>query len=216
MHLDADVRAAAREAEERLNKWALDLTYRDEVYAALAAFAETEEAYALTGESRRFFDFTMRDFRMAGHELDPSVRAEVQTMRNRLLELQLEFNRNLAENDDAIIVAEDDLEGLPREYIEGPCRGGQARHPAGEYGLSRRHPVHGHVRPARPARTAFGQIQLGRSRRQRRHSARGGRLARPHRRTRSACPRGPTTACRRRWPRPRMRSRSSTRTSSRR
>jgi Zn-dependent oligopeptidase len=125
VHPDADVRSAAREAEERLNKWALDMTYRDEVYAAMADFATTDEAAALTGEEHRFFEFWMRDLRIAGHELDPETRADVQSMRNRLLELELEFSRNLAENNDTITVSEADLAGMPPEYIEGLSPGAE-------------------------------------------------------------------------------------------
>ncbi len=61
----------------------------------------------------------MRDFRRAGHELDKEDQAELKKLQQRLIELQVEFSKNLAEWDDYIEMTRDDLAGLPDEYIAG-------------------------------------------------------------------------------------------------
>lgn len=116
---DEDTRNAGREAEERIEKWGLDLVGRRDVYEAVNGYASSAEAAALSGEEARALDFIMRDFRMAGHELSDADRERVQELRTRMVELGIAFSVNLAEVDDGIEVTRDDLEGLPDAYIDG-------------------------------------------------------------------------------------------------
>ncbi len=117
VHPDAGVREAARTGEERLTKWTVDLAFREDLYRAVQEYAQTEEAAALTGERRRLLEFTLRDFRKAGHELDPAARAEVHRLSRRLVEIGVEFAKNIAEYQDALEVSGDDLAGLPDDYL---------------------------------------------------------------------------------------------------
>ncbi len=118
VHPDAAVRDVAQAAEERLTKWRVGIPFREDVYRAVAAFAATEEAAALTGERRRLLDHWLRDFRRAGHELTPEKRAELEALRSRLVELEVAFARNLDESRDWIDVTREELAGLPDEYVE--------------------------------------------------------------------------------------------------
>ncbi len=118
VHPEAEVRAAAAEAEEKVSKWSVDLVFRPDLYAAVKDYAATGEAADLAGERRRYLDHWMRDFRRAGHELAAGDRARVQEIRARMVELQVAFSRNLDEHEDWIEVTRSDLEGLPGEYVE--------------------------------------------------------------------------------------------------
>ena len=118
VHPDAAVRDAGQAAEEKLTKWRVAVVFRDDVYRAAAAFAHTPEAQALTGERARLLEHWMRDFRRAGHELSKEQKAELETLRNRLVELQVAFARNINESPDWIEVDREGLDGLPESYIE--------------------------------------------------------------------------------------------------
>jgi thimet oligopeptidase len=113
----ADVRDAGTEAEERINKWRVALVFRDDLYRAVRAFADTDEARDLTGERARLLEHWLRDFRRAGHELTPERRAELERLRTRLVELEVAFQRNVNEYQDGIDVTRQQLAGLPEEYI---------------------------------------------------------------------------------------------------
>ncbi len=119
VHPDPEVRVAASEAEERLDKWATDLAFRRPVYEALITYADSEGAAALEGTSRRLLDHWLRDFRRAGHELDDDSRTELQRLQNRLVELQVAFDRNLAEWEDGLELERSRLDGLPDSYLDG-------------------------------------------------------------------------------------------------
>jgi thimet oligopeptidase len=118
VHPDAAVRDAGQAADERLTKWRVAVVFRDDVYRAVSAFAETDEARQLTGERALLLEHWMRDLRRAGHGLAPEQRGELERLRSRLVELEVAFARNLAEFQDWIEVDRDGLAGLPESFVE--------------------------------------------------------------------------------------------------
>lgn len=123
VHTEKAVRDRATEIEERLTKWGSDLVFRSDLFAAVKAYSVTEEARTLTGTKARLVDFWLRDFRRAGHELSAENQAELQRLQQRLIELHVEYSKNLDDWEDSIEVTRDDLGGLPDEYIEGLTAG---------------------------------------------------------------------------------------------
>jgi Zn-dependent oligopeptidase len=119
VHPDKDVRAAAKVAEEKVAKWGSDVYFRDELNTAVQEYAAIEEAAQLTGEEKRLLEFTLRDLRRAGHELDSETRQRVKEMTQRGIELGVRFQQNIDEWDDWILCSRDDLEGLPDAFIDG-------------------------------------------------------------------------------------------------
>ncbi len=118
VHPEAAVRDAAKEAEERLSKWGVELSFRDDVYSAVKQLADSPVAGALAGERARLLEFTMRDFRKAGHGLDQEKRGRLKELAHRLVELSVAFERNIAEDARTVEAGDDDLAGLPPEFIQ--------------------------------------------------------------------------------------------------
>lgn len=118
VHPDASVREAGTQAEEHLNKWRVALVFRGDVYEAVRTFAETDAARALRDEDARLLDHWLRDFRRAGHELPEDRRVELERLRTRLVEVEVAFQRNINDYQDAIEVTREQLAGLPDDYVE--------------------------------------------------------------------------------------------------
>lgn len=122
-HSDKDVRDAGNAADQRLSTWLTDLMSRREVYDAVRSV----DADSLDGLERRSHDEWTRDLRRAGHELSAEHRAEVLALKSRLIELQIEFSRNIAEYKDHLEVAVAELTDLPESYVvsleEGDAEG---------------------------------------------------------------------------------------------
>ena len=118
VHPDKDVRTAGKEAEERLAKWGVELAFRRDLYEKVRSFADSGEAATLEGERARLLEFTLRDFRRAGHELDATDRARLKELTNRLVELGVRFEQHIAEHQDHIVLGPGDLEGLPEQFVE--------------------------------------------------------------------------------------------------
>jgi thimet oligopeptidase len=125
VHPETDVRDAGQAAEEQVMKWNVGLAFREDLYRAVRAFADTPEAAALEGEEKRLLEFWLRDFRRAGHELAPDDKAELERLRQRLVELEVAFARNINDDQEGIEVSREDLNGLPDEYIERLSPGSQ-------------------------------------------------------------------------------------------
>jgi thimet oligopeptidase len=118
VHPEKAVRSAAKTAEEKLETFGVEMVFRDDLNAAVTAYAATDEAAALDGERARFVDFTLRDLRHAGHELTPEARARVKERTQRLVELGVRFQENIDEWEDHILVTPDELDGLPPSFAE--------------------------------------------------------------------------------------------------
>jgi thimet oligopeptidase len=115
---DAAVRDAGNAADEKITKWRTALPFREDLYHAVRELAESPAAAELTLEQEHVLELWMRDFRRAGHALEPADRAELETIRARLVELEVAFNRNIAEYQDGIEVTRDELAGMPDEFVE--------------------------------------------------------------------------------------------------
>lgn len=118
VHPDREVRDAAKDVEERLSKFGVELAFRDDLYQAVQEYSATDGAGTLEGEHARFLEFVQRDLRRAGHELDAETRAEVKAKTERLVELGVRFQQNIDEWEDWILADPEDLAGLPDSFIE--------------------------------------------------------------------------------------------------
>ena len=140
VHTDAEARAAGRGSAERLSKWQTELAFDPGIHRAVEGFAATEEASALSGERARLLEFVCRDLRKAGHHLPAESQARVKELTRRMIELGVAFSQNIAEYDDALEVAPEDLDGLPESYVE-------SLPPAAEEGRRRVTMAYPHVIP---------------------------------------------------------------------
>ena len=109
VHVDKDVRDAAKTAEEKASQFGVEMIFRDDLNTAVQEYATTSEASSLQGEQARFLEFTLRDLRKAGHDLDPEMRSTVKEKTERLVTLGVQFQQNIDEWDDWILVTRDEL-----------------------------------------------------------------------------------------------------------
>jgi thimet oligopeptidase len=124
VHPDAAIRDAADTARERIDRWRNALVQRDDVAAAVRAFADTPDAAALPDRRRRILDLWLRDLRRAGHGLAPATRAELATLRERIVELSARFGRHLREWSESVELEADALDGLSGSFLDQLPAGG--------------------------------------------------------------------------------------------
>ena len=112
---NAAVRDAATDGVKTLQEWAVGIDYRQDVYAAVKAFADTKPR--LSGENEKLFTETMRDYRRAGLDLPKSAQAEVEKMRKELSRLTTDFESNVTKAKKAIKFTKAELEGVPESFL---------------------------------------------------------------------------------------------------
>ena len=125
---DEQLRAVAHEEEERLDVFATELGFREEIDRSLKAYAARAETEALSAEAARLLEFELRDFRRNGFDLPAEERAAIRELRERLVSLGIRFRRNIDEHEDAIHVAREQLAGLPDAYVQRLKRDDQGRY----------------------------------------------------------------------------------------
>ena len=112
------MRAAAENAVKTYQEWAVGIDYREDVYKAIKAFADTHPK--LTGEDEKLLKETMRDYRRAGLELPPDQRKEVEQLRKELSKLGTDFDTNIVNSSAPVMFAKADLDGLPESFLASP------------------------------------------------------------------------------------------------
>jgi thimet oligopeptidase len=112
------MRTAAENAVKTYQEWAVGVDYREDVYKAIKAFADTHPK--LTGEDEKLLKETMRDYRRAGLELPPDQRKEVEQLRKELSKLGTDFDTNIVNSTAPVMFANADLDGLPESFLASP------------------------------------------------------------------------------------------------
>lgn len=118
VHPEEEVREAGKEAQQKLETFGVEMAFRKDLYEAVTRFNETAEAGKLEGERARFLEFTRRDLRYAGHELDSEDQQALKERTQRLVELGVRFQQNIDADDSTLLVTEQELDGLPDSYID--------------------------------------------------------------------------------------------------
>ena len=112
------MRTAAENAVKAFQDWAVGVDYREDVYKAIKAFADTHPK--LSGEDEKLLKETLRDYRRAGLELPPDQRKEVEELRKELSKVGTDFETNIVKSNAPVMFSKADLDGLPESFFASP------------------------------------------------------------------------------------------------
>jgi thimet oligopeptidase len=112
------MRSAAENAVKAFQDWAVGVDYREDVYKAIKAFADTHPK--LSGEDEKLLKETLRDYRRAGLDLPPDQRKEVEELRKELTKLGTDFDTNIVKANAPVMFSKADLDGLPESFFASP------------------------------------------------------------------------------------------------
>ena len=113
---NAVVRDAATDAVRELEEWMIGLDYREDVYRAIKAYADTKPV--LEGEDAKLLFETMRNYRRAGLGLPKTDRDEVERMRKELSRLCADFDSNVTKAEKALRFTKTELDGVPEDFLK--------------------------------------------------------------------------------------------------
>jgi len=115
---DEAMRTAGENAVKVFQDWAVGIDYREDVYKAMKAFANTHPK--LSGEDKKLFDETMRDYRRAGLDLPPEKKKEVEQLRKDLAKLGTDFDSNVVNAKTPLVFRKAELDGVPDSFLAAP------------------------------------------------------------------------------------------------
>jgi thimet oligopeptidase len=112
---NAALRDTATDALKQLQEWMVGVDYREDVYKALKAYADTKPK--LKGEDAKLLSETMRDYRRAGLQLPKAQRDEAERLRKELARLTTDFESNVTKAQKAVKFPRAELEGVPESFL---------------------------------------------------------------------------------------------------
>src|SRR5213080_4353551 len=112
------MRTAGENAVKVFQEWAVGIDYREDVYKAMKAFADTHPK--LSGEDEKLFKETMRDYRRAGLDLPPEKKKDVEQLRKDLAKLGTDFDSNIVNAKAPVVFTKAELDGLPDSFFSSP------------------------------------------------------------------------------------------------
>jgi thimet oligopeptidase len=115
---DEKMRTAGENAVKVFQDWAVGIDYREDVYRAIKAFADTHPK--LSGEDEKLLKETLRDCRRAGLSLDLESRKAVEDLRKRLAKLGTDFDTNIVSAKAPIVFTKAELDGVPDSFLSAP------------------------------------------------------------------------------------------------
>ena len=110
---DKAVRDQAQAEAQRVSMAGSALSLNREVYEALAAI-DLDGASTAT---RHFVERTLLGYRLAGVDKDQATRDQLQALHEKATRFSLEFSRNIQEGGKTIVATQEELEGLPADYL---------------------------------------------------------------------------------------------------
>ncbi len=114
VHPEEAIRDAARECEQEVARFYSDLALDRDMYDALAAV----DVSGADPDTQRFHAHTLRDYRRAGVDKSPEIRARLKQIDEELTKLGQAFSKHISEDVRAIDVTDPKrLAGLPEDFI---------------------------------------------------------------------------------------------------
>ncbi|MGB6689326.1 MAG: M3 family metallopeptidase [Terracidiphilus sp.] len=107
------VRDQAQMEAQKVAMAASALSLNRAVYDALTAI----DVGGADAATKHFVARTLLGYRLAGVDKDEATRNHLQSLHEKATRLSLEFSRNIQEGAKTVVVAKDELEGLPADYI---------------------------------------------------------------------------------------------------
>jgi thimet oligopeptidase len=116
VHPDDDIRNQALQGRSEFAKFFNEVQLDENLYRAVKDYSESDEAKELTGYKAKFLKETVEDFERNGFALPEEKREELKVINNKISDLSLLFQKNIASVDDYLIVEEADMEGMEEDY----------------------------------------------------------------------------------------------------
>jgi thimet oligopeptidase len=116
VHPDNAVRNQAQESNSEFAKFFNEISLDENLYRAVKDYSETAEAKSLTGYKQRFVEKSVEDFERNGFALPKEKRDELKVINDKLSDLSILFQKNIAEVSDYLIVNDNEIDGLQDDY----------------------------------------------------------------------------------------------------
>ncbi|MDQ3292413.1 MAG: Zn-dependent oligopeptidase [Bacteroidota bacterium] len=115
---DSSIRNQALRSLEVLEKYDNQLSLDEKLYQAVKDFSTSKAGKKLKGPRQLYVKDLVENYERDGFGLTSEKRFELQQINDKISELSLTFNKNIAAHQDYLWLAEPELKGLPEDYVK--------------------------------------------------------------------------------------------------
>ena len=116
VHPNRKIRDKSDESILIIQRYFIELSANEALYEVVHQFSTSKEAHELPLNQKRFLESELRDFRNSGLGLSMKDREKLKRIQNRISELSLKFENNLASHLDTLFITHNMIAGLPNDY----------------------------------------------------------------------------------------------------
>lgn len=120
VHPDQAIRDAARDAVKEIQNFFIDnISSNRDLYNGFKYYAENNaQNEQLNAEQLYFIEETLKDFKRSGLDLPDDQLEELKKVKKQLVDIESDFDKNIAQDQSKIEVTKEELAGLPEDFIE--------------------------------------------------------------------------------------------------
>jgi Zn-dependent oligopeptidase len=111
---DSATRAAAEKLTQDVSAYSTELSLDRAVYDALKAV----DLSSANAETRYYVQHELRDFKLAGVDKDEATRTKIKALREELVKIGQDFDRNIREDVRSIQAKPSELAGVPEDWMK--------------------------------------------------------------------------------------------------
>lgn len=113
---DKEIRTASTEADRKLSEFEVEVSMRKDVFDNLVAFKERNIG-PLSSEASRVLERLIKLGKRNGLHLPEEVQKEIKAIKSRMSSLEIDFNKNLNEENTILEFTNEELAGMQEDFI---------------------------------------------------------------------------------------------------